>query len=88
MAKKIATPTLSFEELYSKLQATVETLEGGNLSLDDALTLYEQGMALAKQCNEMLDQAELRIQELAPARAQAQDAAEELFDADDVAEDE
>lgn len=88
MAKKISTPTLSFEELYSKLQATVETLEGGNLSLDDALTLYEQGMALAKQCNTMLDHAELRIQELVPARAESQGTAEELFAADDTAEDE
>ncbi|MDL1895398.1 exodeoxyribonuclease VII small subunit [Anaerolineae bacterium CFX7] len=67
MPKKNPTAALSFEELYSKLQAIIETLEGGNLTLDEALALYEQGMALAQQCNVMLDNAELRIQELAPA---------------------
>ena len=68
MAKKNSTLTLSFEQLYSKLEATIETLEGGNLSLDETLELYEQGMELAKQCSAMLDNAELRIQELAPVR--------------------
>jgi len=56
----------SFEELYSELEATIEKLEAGNLSLDEALALYERGMELAKRCNIMLDNAELRIQELAP----------------------
>jgi exodeoxyribonuclease VII small subunit len=85
MTKKNSTLTLSFEELYSKLQATIETLEGGNLSLDEALTLYEQGMALAKQCNAMLDNAELRIQELAPtAQALEEETDVELLDGDDV----
>ena len=66
MAKKQAQePT--FEELYTELEATIEKLEAGNLSLDDALALYERGMALAKLCNTQLDGAELRIQELAPS---------------------
>lgn len=66
MPKKNSDSLLSFEELYSKLEATVNTLEGGNLTLDQALALYEQGIALAKQCSAMLDGAELRIQELGP----------------------
>ena len=86
MPKKNSNPALSFEELYSKLQATIETLEGGNLSLDEALTLYEQGMELAKQCNVMLDNAELRIQELAPSASDLDaDADLEMFDGDDDA---
>lgn len=66
MAKKSINPEPSFEELYTELETTIEKLEGGNLSLDDALALYERGMELAKQCGGMLDRAELRIQELAP----------------------
>lgn len=84
MPKKNSETALSFEELYSKLEATVNTLEGGNLTLDQALALYEQGMELAKQCSAMLDSAELRIQELAPP---AQDFAEsdlELLDDEDA----
>lgn len=86
MPKKTTPTTLSFEELYSKLQATVETLEGGNLSLDETLALYEQGMELAKQCNAMLDSAELRIQELAPnAQAFDEESDLELLDGDEDA---
>jgi len=58
---------VSFEQLFESLEATVQKLEAGNLTLDESLTLYEQGLQLAKQCNEQLDQAELRITELAPA---------------------
>ena len=57
----------SFEQLYAELEATVQKLEAGNLTLDESLTLYEQGLQLARQCNTQLDEAELRITELAPA---------------------
>jgi len=66
MVKKISPQSPSFEQLYTELETTVETLEAGNLTLDEAMRLYERGMELAKQCNTMLDAAELRIQELAP----------------------
>jgi exodeoxyribonuclease VII small subunit len=54
----------SFEQLYSRLEETVGKLEEGGLSLEDAIALYEQGMTLAKQCQERLDQAELKITRL------------------------
>ncbi len=57
----------SFEQLFEELEATVQKLEAGNLTLDESLALYEHGTQLAKQCGEQLDQAELRIKELAPA---------------------
>ncbi len=56
----------SFEQLFQELETTVEKLEAGNLTLDESLALYERGMLLARQCGEQLDQAELRIKELAP----------------------
>lgn len=56
----------SFEQLFQELEATVHKLEAGNLALDESLALYERGMQLAKQCNDQLDRAELRIQELGP----------------------
>ncbi len=56
----------SFEELFEELEATVQKLEAGNLTLDESLALYERGMQLAKQCGEQLDHAELRIKEITP----------------------
>ncbi len=71
----------SFEQLFQELETTVEKLEAGNLTLDESLALYERGMLLARQCGEQLDQAELRIKELAPnaelAEEEDQDDAEE-----------
>ncbi len=63
MPKKAPT----FEELFEELEATVEKLEAGNLTLDESLALYERGMQLAKLCGERLDHAELRIRELSPS---------------------
>jgi exodeoxyribonuclease VII small subunit len=60
-AKRAAEP---FEQLYANLEETVEKLEKGGLSLEDSIALYEQGMELAKRCQTMLDDAELRITKL------------------------
>ena len=66
MTKKANEQSLSFEEAYNKLEETVQKLEAGNLPLEEALALYEQGMALAKQCGVQLDKAELTITRLTP----------------------
>lgn len=54
----------TFEELYSELEETVRKLEGGELPLGDALALFERSSALAEQCNNLLDRAELRVRQL------------------------
>lgn len=59
-------PPESFETLFRELQATVAKLEAGELSLDEALALFQRGMELAKKCDQILDAAELRIKELVP----------------------
>lgn len=56
----------SFEKMFSELEAVVEKLEGGDLTLDESLALFQRGMELAKQCGVMLDTAELRVKELVP----------------------
>jgi exodeoxyribonuclease VII small subunit len=56
---------LSFEQAYAQLEALVEQLEAGELVLDRAIGLYERGMQLARHCNDTLDAAELRVQQLA-----------------------
>ncbi|HEX6293333.1 MAG TPA: exodeoxyribonuclease VII small subunit [Herpetosiphonaceae bacterium] len=57
-----ATP--SYEALIERLQQVVERLETGELPLAEALALYEEGVALSTRCQQLLDAAELRIQQL------------------------
>ena len=64
---QIAIETMSFEQAYTELETTVQKLEAGNLPLEEALSLYQRGMALAAYCNLQLDKAELRIKTLAPS---------------------
>lgn len=52
---------ISFEEALKKLEAIVTKLEAGEVSLEDSVTLYEEGMKLSKHCSEILEKAELRI---------------------------
>ena len=55
---------LSFEEALSRLESIVQALEAGGLVLEEAVSLFEEGMRLAKVCNQRLDAAELKISEL------------------------
>jgi exodeoxyribonuclease VII small subunit len=64
MTKTANTPT--YESLYARMQAIVARLEAGQLPLDEALALYEEGVAVAAACQRLLDEAELRIQEIGP----------------------
>ena len=55
---------LSFEQALGELEATVQHLEEGDLALEEALALYERGMRLAQYCNDLLDKAELQVEQL------------------------
>ena len=50
-----------FEAIFQELQETIGRLEQGGLPLHDAVAQFEQGMALASRCLEILDAAELRV---------------------------
>lgn len=52
---------LSFEQALRQLEERVQKLESGDLPLDDALRLFEEGVALVRQCHERLDAADARI---------------------------
>ncbi|MFL2762021.1 MAG: exodeoxyribonuclease VII small subunit [Dehalococcoidia bacterium] len=51
----------SFEEVLALLNDTVSSLDQGNLSLDQATNLYEQGMMLSEICLKRLTDAQLKI---------------------------
>jgi len=57
-------PPISFEEAFGRLEETVQALEAGNLTLEEATRLYEAGMSLARLCNQVLNATELRITQL------------------------
>lgn len=54
-------PELNFEEAMARLEQIVRALEGGNVPLDESLTLYEEGVKLVKLCSARLENAEKRI---------------------------
>jgi exodeoxyribonuclease VII small subunit len=53
-----------FEKDLEKLEQTVEALEAGGLSLDDALKRFEEGIRLARRCEKALTEAERKIEVL------------------------
>ena len=57
---------LAFEQAFTELEETVRKLETGGLTLEESLDLFELGQALAAHCNVQLDQAELKVRQLAP----------------------
>jgi exodeoxyribonuclease VII small subunit len=54
----------SFEAALKRLEKIVETLEQGEVSLDESLKMFEEGIQLSKECLQTLSQAELKVQQL------------------------
>lgn len=55
---------LSFEEAYKQLTELVKKMESGEMSLDTSVAAYEQGIKLKAYCEQMLKEAELKIETL------------------------
>jgi exodeoxyribonuclease VII small subunit len=70
------TEMAGFEEHLTKLETVVEKLERGDLTLDESVRLFEEGMKLSQACKAELDQAEGRIQVLVETRGGKMQAAE------------
>lgn len=51
-----------FEECLQQLEKIVDQLERGDLALDEALKLFEEGMKLSQSCRKDLEQAEGRVE--------------------------
>lgn len=55
---------LTYEQAFGELESIVATLESDKCSLDESMALFERGQGLARYCARLLDQAELKIQQL------------------------
>jgi len=56
------TAEMKFEEALKKLEKTVSDLESGELSLDDSLKKYEEGVKLAQFCSKKLETARRKVE--------------------------
>ena len=56
--------TKAFEVALEELEAVVEQLESGELSLEDSLAAFEKGVGLVKYCNQKLTEVEKKIEVL------------------------
>ena len=64
MGAKMEENKLSFEEAYKQLTEFVKKMESGELPLADSVAAYEQGIKLKAYCEQMLKEAELKIETL------------------------
>lgn len=55
-------PVLSFEKALEKLEGIVKNLESGELSLEDSIKAFEEGVILAQNCSAKLDEAEKKVE--------------------------
>jgi exodeoxyribonuclease VII small subunit len=58
------TQNLTFETALAELEQIVSRLEAGELTLEESLALFERGQQLADFCNNLLDNASLRVEQL------------------------
>lgn len=67
-AEKTAAATdvakLSFEAALAELDGIVQRLESGNVALEESVAIYERGEALKRRCEELLRQAEARVEKI------------------------
>jgi exodeoxyribonuclease VII small subunit len=66
----------SFEDRLTQLETVVERLERGELTLEDSVRLFEEGVHLSNACKQELDKAEGRIQVLVETRSGGMEPAE------------
>ena len=55
---------LTFEKALAELEQIVQKLERGDVPLEESVTIYERGEALKRRCDELLRQAEARVEKI------------------------
>jgi exodeoxyribonuclease VII small subunit len=56
--------SLSFERAIEELESIVKRLEEGRVPLEESVAIYERGEALKRRCEELLKQAEARVEKV------------------------
>ena len=79
---------VNFEQSLAELESLVDAMEDGELSLEDSLKAFEQGVRLTRECQQALAQAEQKVQILVKEGALPEAAAFEDADEDEAHTDE
>lgn len=69
---------MSFEKKLSRLEEIVKSMENGEISLDDSLKLFEEGVKLSRDCNKELSEAEQKVKKLVDVDANGKPVLEEF----------
>ena len=64
-AEPVEISKMPFEAALAELEGIVDRLEKGAVSLEDSISLYERGEVLKARCEELLKNAEMRIEKIA-----------------------
>jgi len=64
MNEELDLEAFSYEQAFEELQNVIGQLEAGDKPLEETLALYERGQILYRHCTTLLEQAELKIQQL------------------------
>lgn len=62
--KKAKKKEIKLEESFEKLDEMLQELESPDISLEDSFQVYQEGMKLLKQCNEIIDKVEKNVLKL------------------------
>lgn len=55
---------MKFEEAIKQLEETVTKLESGDVTLEEAMELFEKGVGLSRTCQKLLEEAQLKVTKL------------------------
>ncbi|MCG8405220.1 MAG: exodeoxyribonuclease VII small subunit [Phycisphaerales bacterium] len=72
----MAKAKFEFEKAMARAEQIAKAIEQGEIGLEESIKQFEEGMALIKQCRRVLDDAELKIQQLEASAKESADAQE------------
>ena len=82
-AKKATKKKITFEKSLEKLEEIVKKMEGGELSLEESLKLFQEGVEHSKTCRELLAEAEYQVEYLLKKEYAEEECAGEDFEEDE-----
>lgn len=69
---------MSFEKKLTRLEEIVQKMENGEMSLDESLKVFEEGVKLSRECNKELSEAEQKVKKLVGVDAQGEPVLEDF----------
>ena len=87
MTNSTESTEMSFEDALKELEAIVSQFEKGEVSLDDAVAAYERGSKLKIQCQNRLDEARMKVEQIKAQRGASEAEGVGKFNLDDTSRD-